>query len=372
MEFNELTYACALNRIFINNTRLSKSIAEYFPYPSELFNASEETLRGIFHSNERYISAIKEKKILEECSREVSWCKSNNIKILYYNDPDYPRRLKECPDAPALLFVKGEIPSESERMVAIVGTRKPTTYGIKSCREIIRDLSKLHPKPVIVSGLAYGIDICAHESALEYGCNTIAVMGTPVEHIYPSSHSKKAEQISRSGALISEYNKGFQTHPHHFLQRNRIIAGLCDAIILIESNLKGGGMVTASIANSYSRDVFALPGRICDATSEGCNVLIENNIAKLITSAQTISKEMGWETPQPKMGKKSKFHNLLEQYGGIKRNILLTLSVDLEIDLPALIERCNDEPSKILAALTELEMEQIVEIDIYGHYHINL
>ena len=372
MESNELTYACALNRIFSNNTLLAKSIAEYFHYPSELFATEEEKLKELFRNNEKYIPLIRDKQLLEECSREVIWCEKNGIKIICYNDTQYPKRLKECPDSPAILFFKGEILPDQQRMIAVVGTRKPTPYGIRACREIIQELSKLSPKPVIVSGLAYGIDICAHEAALESGCKTIAVMGTPIEHIYPLPHSNKAEQICKEGALISEYNKGSITLPHHFLQRNRIIAGLCDATVLIESKLKGGGMVTASIANSYSREVFALPGRTSDITSSGCNALIENNIAKLITSAQTISKDMGWESPPVKRNKKSKFQNLLEQYDDIKRNILLTLWADLNIDHSSLIERCNDNPSKVLAAITELEIEQVIDRDIYGYYHINI
>lgn len=372
MEFNELTYACALNRVLCGKGRAGVRIAEQFDYPSQIFNCSESKMREVFGNNEKYISALNNKKMLQECAAEVEWNLANGITMTYYNDSTYPKRLKECPDAPILLFSKGKEILQSQRMIAVVGTRKPTPYGLNICSEIIRGLSHLSPKPIIVSGLAYGIDICAHKCALEYGCDTIAVLGTSLEHIYPQSHYNYSKRIEKSGLLVSEYNRGTLTKPHHFLQRNRIIAGLCEATLLIESRIQGGGMVTASIANSYSREVYAVPGRADDISSQGCNTLIGHNIAKLITCSEEICQDLGWNVKITGKGKKSKIENLLSRYDGIKRNIILTLTADLYLDLPSLIDRCNEEPSKILSAVTELEMEQIIEIDIYGYYHICL
>lgn len=370
MEYNELTYACAISSIFGSRCLEARRVAEHFLNPGELFSLSTRELQELFGTRGKIIEKISGREILDKSAAEVEWCAANNISISYFKDNRFPKRLNESPDAPIILFHKGAIDFNTSRFVSIVGTRKPTSYGLSMCKEIVSELAKLNPQVVIVSGLAYGIDICAHKSALEHHIPTIGVMATPIDTIYPSLHRQYACNFLENGGILTEFHKGEATLPVNFLRRNRIIAGLSDATVLIESKIQGGGMVTASIANSYSREVFALPGKITDPQSQGCNFIIGENMGRIITSAKDIAIGMGWYQDRGKKGKKVKFQELLGQYDTIKQNILLTLSADLTINTATLVEKSQFEPRRVLSALTELEMDQIIEKDIYGNYHI--
>ncbi|MDR2126320.1 MAG: DNA-processing protein DprA [Prevotellaceae bacterium] len=230
---------------------------------------------------------------LRMAEKEMDFIEKNGIKAFIYTEKDYPKRLQACDDGPVVFFAKGDVDFNHKKILSIVGTRKSTDYGTALCEKIIADLALTH-KPVIVSGLAYGIDVCAHKAALQNGLKTIAVMGTGLNIIYPFQHKNIANQISQQGALITDFTSQSIFDRKNFLSRNRIIAGLADATVVVESGKKGGALVTADIAASYNRDVLTFPARIGDEYSAGCNWLIKTNKAALIENVKDIEYILGW------------------------------------------------------------------------------
>lgn len=230
--------------------------------------------------------------------QELEFIDKHHITCIGYNDEAYPSRLRECVDAPILLFYRGNATLNPHRVVSIVGTRKCTEYGRDLCDRFVRDLAFQHPDVLIVSGLAYGIDICAHRAAIKYGLPTVGVLAHGLDRIYPSVHRNTAIQMATCGGILTEYLSQTEPERQNFLQRNRIIAGISDATIIIESADKGGALVTANIANSYNRGCYTFPGRVGDTYSSGCHRLIRNNQASLITSATDFIESMLWDIPQ--------------------------------------------------------------------------
>ena len=227
--------------------------------------------------------------------RELEFIEKHHITCVGYHDEAYPSRLRECDDAPILLFYRGNTSLNPKRVVSIVGTRKCTDYGRDICDRFICDLAAQCPDVLIVSGLAYGIDISAHRSALKYGLPTIGVLAHGLDRIYPSVHRNTAAQMIQCGGLLTEYTSFTEPERQNFLQRNRIVAGIADATIIVESAAKGGALVTANIANSYGRDCYAFPGHVTAAASAGCHRLIRYNQAGLITSADDFIEAMMWD-----------------------------------------------------------------------------
>jgi len=242
---------------------------------------------------------IMKQDITDVCSRaeeEERWCNDHGIKMLCIDDADYPSRLKHCADAPLVLYVRGDANLNASHAIDIVGTRQCTPYGRDVISKIIGDLATLCPGITINSGLAYGVDIAAHRAALQHRLPTVGVVAHGHDTLYPALHKKEAsEMINNGGAVITEYPRGTRPEARNFLQRNRIIAGISDATIVIESASHGGGLVTARIALDYGREVFAVPGPVNAEYSKGCNNLIRDNKAQLITSAQDIVNVMGWQ-----------------------------------------------------------------------------
>lgn len=235
---------------------------------------------------------------LERAKAELDFCQQNNIRILCLNDEAYPARLRECADPPLALFYKGTADLNMRHIVSIVGTRRITKYGEDLCRHLCQDLSRLVPDALIVSGLAYGVDINAHRGALEEGLQTIGVLAHGLDRIYPPMHRQTAELMTTHGGLLTEYAQTTVPDKGNFVQRNRIVAGMADATIVVESAGKGGALITAQLAQDYNRDVFAFPGRTTDKYSEGCNALIRDNRAALITSAEDAVLALGWTTQE--------------------------------------------------------------------------
>ena len=232
-------------------------------------------------------------EVLQIAEKEIDFMEKNRIKAFIYTEKDYPKRLLACDDSPVVFFSKGDVDFNTPKILSVVGTRKATDYGTDLCEKIIADLSVTH-KPVIVSGLAYGIDVCAHKAAMQNGLKTIAVMGTGLNMVYPAQHRNIANAIIRQGAVISDFTSQSTLDRKNFLRRNRIIAGLADATIIVESGKKGGALVTADIAASYNRDVLAFPARVSDEFSSGCNWLIKTNKAALVEDMKDIEYVLGW------------------------------------------------------------------------------
>lgn len=293
---------------------------------------------------------------LKRAEEELTYIQQNNISFSYFLDEDYPQQLKHCIDAPILLFKDGNINLNNNKIISIVGTRKMSSYGRDFCNELIEDLKDYNP--IIVSGFAYGVDICAHKAAIKNNLQTIAVLAHGLDEIYPKTHKKYIHQVNKNGGLITEFWHDEQPMRENFLKRNRIVAGLSKATIIIESAEKGGSLVTSDIANSYNRDVFALSGRATDVYSKGCNNLIKNNQAHLLTSAQDIITMLNWDLRQTAIPKQKelfvelnsieqKIHDYLQQNG---KQLLDVIALD-----------CNLPTYQLSSILVQMELKGVIK-----------
>jgi len=297
---------------------------------------------------------------LNRAEKEIEFITKNNIQTYYYTDRDYPFRLKECPDSPLLIYSKGNCNLNNGKFIGIVGTRNATETGKDNCKKLIADLSNALPNAIIVSGLAYGVDICAHKTALDVGLPTIGVIGHGLDRIYPDVHRPTAVKMVQEGALLTEYLSQTNPDKQNFVQRNRIIAGLSDAIVVVESGTKGGALITAEIANDYNRDVFAFPGRVSDEWSKGCNALIKNNKASLIESADDILRFMSWEK-QDLNAKPTVQTALFRDLSNEEQGIVSILRQNQEgIQFNELAIQLEKPISKISSLLLEMEFKGLV------------
>ena len=296
---NDLLYKIALGLIPGLGPVNTKNIVSYLGSVQAVFEAGENDfmkIPGIAEKGAKQI--IKNRNTLSEARKELEFIKKHNILPIFYTDKDYPFFLKQCSDAPLMIYLKGKIDFKNRKILSFIGTRKASPYGKELCRTIIRQLADKGHNPIIVSGLAYGIDACAHQAALDAGLDTIAVLGHGLDRMYPAQHRSLARKIIGRGALLTEFRSDSEFKRQNFLQRNRIIAGMSQATVVIESAAKGGSLTTAEYANSYNREVFALPGRIGDRYSEGCNRLIKTHRAVLLQSADDIEYLLNWEKEQ--------------------------------------------------------------------------
>ena len=295
MNDETLKYKIGITLIKGIGNNLAKNLIAYIGSVEGVFTEKQQNLAKIPGIGELLSKEIVSQNILKRSEQEIEFINKNKIQTNYFTDRDYPYRLKECPDSPIMIYSKGNCNLNNGKFVAIVGTRNATESGKENCKKLIVDLASVQPNTTIVSGLAYGIDICAHKTAIDSGLITIGVIGHGLDRIYPASHRPTAVKMVQNGALLTEYLSQTNPDKQNFVQRNRIIAGLCDAILVVESANKGGALITAEIANDYNRDVFAFPGRVNDEWSKGCNALIKNNKSSLIESADDILRFMSWE-----------------------------------------------------------------------------
>jgi DNA processing protein len=356
-----LKYKIGITLIKGIGNNLAKNLIAYIGSVEGVFNEKQQNLSKIPGIGETLSKEIISQNVLSRAEKEIEFIEKNKIQVSYFTDRDYPFRLKECVDSPILIYTKGNCDLNNGKFVGIVGTRSATETGKENCKKLISDLAANQPNTIIVSGLAYGVDICAHKAALDYGLPTIGVIGHGLDRIYPSAHRPTAVKILQDGALLTEYMS--QTNPdrQNFVQRNRIIAGLCDAIVVVESAFKGGALITAELANDYNRDVFAFPGRITDEWSAGCNALIKNNKASLIESADDILRFMNWEKQQQNSSstvQTALFLDLSEEEQGI----VSTLRQNPEgIQLNELAIQHEKPISKISSMLLEMEFKGVVK-----------
>jgi DNA processing protein len=294
-----LIYKIALSLIPGIGSITAKSLIAYTGSAEQVFREKEGALRQIPGVGSILARNIITSGVISRAEREVEFLQKNRLKALFYLDDDYPQRLLGCSDAPIILYVKGDPFLNCTKSISIVGTRHATEYGRKIVDQLISVLSERGFRILIVSGLAYGIDIQSHKSALRTGLPTVAVLGHGLETVYPSLHTAIArEMVENNGGLVTDFLSNSAIDRTNFLRRNRIIAGLSDATIVVESAKKGGALVTADIANSYNRDVFAFPGRVGDPYSEGCHFLIKSNRAALIESVNDLEYVMNWSAVQ--------------------------------------------------------------------------
>lgn len=272
---------------------LAKKLIKITGSASQVFKESQNSLLKIDGIGTQLISNIKNELHLKKADAELNYIEKTNTQYVHYLNDDYPKKLQHCIDAPILLFKDGNINLTNPKIISIVGTRNITSYGRSFCEELISDLSKYNP--IIVSGFAYGVDICAHKNAFKNELQTIGVFAHGLDEIYPKTHKKYIHETNKNGGFLTEFWHNERPLRENFLKRNRIVAGISDATIVIESAEKGGSLVTADIANSYNKDVFAVPGKVNDIYSKGCNNLIKRNKAHLLNTAEDIVKMLNWD-----------------------------------------------------------------------------
>lgn len=360
-----LTYRIAFSSLRSLTPALAGAVLDRVGSEENFFSLTESQLSAAMgFANRLFKSSVRDEAI-ERARTETAFVESNSITTLYFRDPGYPRRLLECDDAPLMLYGLGDCNFNESRCISIVGTRHATAYGVEFVDRLVEGLSTLLPeKPIIVSGLAYGIDIAAHRAALSVGLPTVAVLAHGLSTIYPSQHRQVAvDMVRRNGMLLTDYHSSAPVHKGNFLARNRIIAGLADALIVVESASKGGALVTARLAAGYNRDVFALPGRISDKYSVGCNGLIANHIAGVITSAADLCEQMGWQTVST--DDQASQPSLFPQLSPEEEMIVDILTERGEASLPELSARIDMPTSRLMAMLIDMEFRSLL-INIPG------
>ena len=369
MTSEEIYYTIALTRMTGFNQQMALQLYQTLGSGKAVYDHRHDLGDVMAAAAPRLRAAMKNwDDALHRAAAEMEFVTKNNIRVLTLGDDDYPRRLSECPDAPLLLYYKGSADLNQRYVLNIVGTRHCTTYGQDLIRRFIADLRKQCPQVLVVSGLAYGVDVCAHRHALENGYETVGVLAHGLDQIYPNAHRDIARQMLTKGGLLTEYMSQTEALPNNFRQRNRIVAGMSDATILVESAYKGGGLITCRIAQEYGRDVFAYPGAVGMPYSEGCNKLIRNSTAALITSAADFLEDMGWVTQQqqPAAIERQLFPDLTADEQAIVG--LLQQSNDLQLNL--LSVKTNIPIGQLTALLFSLEMKGVVKPLAGGAYHL--
>ena len=356
MSPQDLLYEIALTRVPNIGVRLAKILIANCRGAQAVFEESKKNLLKINGIGQRHADSIILSDPLHEAEANVKFLVDHECRISYYlNDSTYPQRLLQYDDAPILLYHRGTSDLNEIRTVGIVGTRKPNNYGKSQAEQLVEELKHLNVQ--IISGLAYGIDSIAHQSSITHHIDNIAVMGTGLDKIYPAQNRKLAQQLQQNGSLLTEFPINTVPDRENFPLRNRIIAGASDAVIVIQSASKGGSLITAEYANSYHKDVFALPGRVSDEMSAGCNKLIKTNKAHLIESAQDIAYIMRWDDETPKPNKQIK---LFEELSDIERSIVDYLRNQEEITIDQIHHHTQLKPSELASNLLNLEFKGVI------------
>jgi DNA processing protein len=368
MNKDEQIYLIALTLIKGLGNVLPRHLINYFGSAAAIFEAKRGILEkvpgiGVYTASQIDISKAE---ALRRAESEMLFVERNKISIYAYNDSQYPKRLKECIDAPFVFYYKGNTDLDAAKIISIVGTRKITDYGRKLTESLIADLSGMLPGLVVVSGLAYGIDICAHKASLKNNLSTIGVLAHGLDRIYPAVHRSVAAEMLKQGGLLTDFVSMTNPDRENFLKRNRIIAGLADATIVIESAERGGSLVTADIAFSYAREVFSFPGRVTDACSTGCNRLIQMNKAGLISSARDLVMSLRWDADIENRPKQISIQfdqkpdhpviRILKEKGEFQINEL-----SLELNTPV---------HKLMETLFQLELEGYIKASPGGIYKL--
>ena len=375
MNEQEIFYAMALTRLTNFNFQQALELYRTVGSAQRIYEHRNEIQDIIDDCSPRLVEALKDwNEPMKRAEVELQYMQEYGIRALTLNDDDYPQRLCECPDAPIIVYYKGNANLNQAKVINIVGTRQCTQYGQDLIRRFVSDLRTHCPEMLIVSGLAYGVDIHAHRQALANGYPTVGVLAHGLDQIYPYRHRETAAQMICHGGLLTEFMTQTNADKPNFVRRNRIVAGMSDACIVVESAAKGGGLITAEIAQSYDRAVFAFPGAVGMTYSEGCNNLIRDNGAALISNAGDFVKAMGWQEAVRRQQALA---------DGIERNLFVDLSPK-ETKVVGLLQQTNDLQLNILsvktgipigqltALLFQLEMKGVVKPLAGGMYHLLL
>ncbi|MGN1263528.1 MAG: DNA-processing protein DprA [Prevotella sp.] len=373
MPDKETLYAIALTRISGFNFRDALAIYRTLGSATAVYEHRNDIADIMPGCTPRLAKAIRDwDEPLKRAEKEMEFIGRHGITALTAADNDYPQRLKECVDAPLMLYYKGSAGLNAGKIVSVIGTRHCTVYGQDLIRKFVQRMKELCPEVLIVSGLAYGVDINAHRGALDCGLDTVGVLAHGLDNIYPSGHRGTAIEMVRQGGLLTEFMSETNADKVNFVRRNRIVAGIADATILVESALKGGGLITASIARSYNRDVFAFPGPVGAVYSEGCNCLIRDNGAQLITGADDMVKAMGWEDDALLTTAKAAGieRQLFPELDSEEQRVVDVLRRTNDLQLNIISVKADMPVNKVSAVLLKLEMKGVVKPFAGGVIHL--
>ena len=351
----DLLYKIGITRIPLVGSVNARQLISYCGSPKAVFEARRKELLRIPGIGRQITDSILRQDVLREAEAEIDFLERHHIRPLFYLDDGYPERLRHYPDSPVLLFYRGVAELNSLRVVGVVGTRRPTAQGRAFCEALIDGLQPYGA--LVVSGLAYGIDVTAHRRCLKNGLPTVGVLGHGFSYIYPPQHHQVAERMTGQGGLLTEYLSHMKPDREHFPMRNRIIAGLCDALVVVETARRGGSIISAEIANSYNKDVFAVPGRVGDRQSAGCNHLIKTHKAALLESAEDLVLAMRWDDATGRDGvQKSLFTELNEA----EEKVVALLRQAESVGIDHLTFECGMSNSAMAALLLQLEFKGLV------------
>ena len=343
----------------INSSR-AKSLLEKVGSAVEIFQRRTELPQLDSEIHPDIVRLLDCPEAFKKAEKEMEFIEKNHLTCLTFFDERYPFRLRECVDAPVMLFYKGNADLNRLHVISIVGTRRATDYGKQFCATFLRELAALCPDILVVSGLAYGIDVCAHRGALENGLSTVGVLAHGLDRIYPAAHRKTAVDMLATGGLLTEYFSGTEPERYNFVGRNRIVAGMSDAVIVVESAEKGGSLITAELAGEYNRPCFAVPGRVTDEASRGCNRLIASQGAQLIESAEDFMQAMNWMSVKQKE-KEGIQRELFPELSDDEKTIVRVLTGRDGVNVNTLSVESNIPYHSLSATLLELEMKGVVK-----------
>src|SRR6478735_6605630 len=352
---NDLLYQIALTLIPNIGCVQAKILIEHYVNAQDIFNAMKKELGAIENIGLIRASNIKVFDDFTAAEEEIKFIEKYKIKPLFISDKNYPQRLLNCYDPPTVLYYRGTADLNASKIVSLIGTRNNTEYGKQSTEKLMSDLKDM--EVLVVSGLAFGIDAIAHKAALQHQLNTVAVLAHGMHTLYPHQHKTLAKDMLQQGGLLTEFRNGDKPDKHNFPKRNRIVAGMADATIVIETAIKGGSMITAELANNYNRDVFALPGKITDAKSAGCNYLIQNNKAVLFTDTKEMLETLGWK--QKNISKKQQ-RELFIELSEDEKTIMNILKEKETVHIDEINMHSNMSSSSIAAAILNLELQNVI------------
>lgn len=351
----DLLYQIALTLVPNIGDVHAKALINIFGDAESIFKARKKELENIEGIGTVRANSIKAFEISSTCEEEIKFIEQYKIKPLFLTDTDYPQRLLNCYDSPALLYYRGSADLNTSKIISIVGTRNNSDYGKNITEKLIEDLQQ--ENILIASGLAFGIDTIAHKAAVKNNLQTVGVLAHGLDRIYPAQNKVLAKQMIEQGGLLTDYLSNTNPDRQNFPKRNRIVAGMCDALIVIESGKRGGSLITAELANGYNKDVFAIPGKITDSRSEGCNYLIKNNKAFLLTCADDLLEMMNWKE---KKRSPKKQRELFIELTDNEKIIIDILQQNDSIQIDELYLKCGLSSSSMAGALLTLEMEQVI------------
>jgi DNA processing protein len=356
-EYSPLTYHIAFASLQGMGVDLARKLLDVVGSEEQFFAMSEQDLRALTHGRSKMYRDDYRQECLQRAVQEEAFVREHGIAATYFTDKEYPHRLIEAPDAPAMVYSLGQCDLESAHVMSVVGTRNATQYGIRFCDTLIGELAQRLPDLVVVSGLAYGIDIAAHRAALKHGVPTVAILPRGLNRIYPAMHRNDAVAIVKQGGmLLTDYTSQDEVQKSNFLARNRIVAALSDCTVIVESAGSGGALVTASLAMSYDRDVRAVPGRCGDEYSAGCNKLIATNKAALITCADDLLAAMRWESAIQQPQQLEIFPSLTKE----EQAVVDIIRDRGEIHLNSLADALHQPVYKLMSVLVELDCKKVI------------